>query len=51
MATYVSGTRKEFRTPDEGLYRAVCLDVVELGQLETAWGRKSSSSCGGRLRN
>lgn len=40
MPTYVSANRKEFRVPDEGLYRAVCKDVVELGEQETPWGKK-----------
>lgn len=40
MATYVSANRKEYRVPDEGLYRAVCIDVVELGMQETPWGSK-----------
>lgn len=38
MATYVSENRKEFEIPGEGLYVAVCIDVVERGLVETAWG-------------
>lgn len=38
MPTYVSANQKEFEVPAEGLYLAVCCDVVEHGIVETSWG-------------
>lgn len=41
MATYVSGSgSKDFTPAPEGAHQAVCVDVVDLGVLETEWGPK-----------
>jgi len=40
MAIIAKETRKEWTQAPEGLWPAVCVDVVELGLVETAWGKK-----------
>lgn len=41
MPTFVSGNSgKAFTPAPEGAHQAVCVDVVELGLLETPWGPK-----------
>ena len=40
MAIIARGKSKDFQPAPEGLHRAVCVDVVDLGMLETDFGRK-----------
>lgn len=40
MAIIAKDTRREWTQAPEGLWPAVCVDVVELGLVETAWGKK-----------
>lgn len=40
MPIIAKETRKEWTQAPEGLWPAVCVDVVELGLVETAWGKK-----------
>jgi hypothetical protein len=40
MAIMARGKSKDFTPAPEGLHRAVCVDVVDLGMLETDFGKK-----------
>lgn len=40
MAIIARDTQRKFTPPPEGLHQAVCVDVVDLGLLETPWGPK-----------
>lgn len=40
MAIIAKETRKEWAQAPEGLWPAVCVDIIELGLVETAWGKK-----------
>lgn len=40
MAIYVGDSSREYERPEEGLHRAVCCDVVDLGIQQTAFGPK-----------
>lgn len=41
MSVFVSGaSAKDFTPAPEGAHQAVCVDVVDLGVLETTWGPK-----------
>lgn len=40
MPTYVSGSSKSFTPAPEGTHQAVCVDVIDHGEMETAWGKK-----------
>jgi len=40
MSTWVSNNKKDFEPAPEGLHRAVCVDVVDLGMQDTAYGQK-----------
>lgn len=40
MSVWVSDSSKEFETAPEGLFAAVCVDVVDLGTQQTPWGEK-----------
>lgn len=40
MPIIAKDSRKEFQAPPEGLYQAVCVDVVDLGEEQTPWGSK-----------
>lgn len=44
MSVYVQDTSKEFETAPEGLYPAVCCDVIDLGVQQTPWGAKHQVS-------
>lgn len=40
MAIYATNKKKDFQPAPEGLQRCVCCDVVDLGVIETKFGRK-----------
>jgi hypothetical protein len=40
MSFYVSDRSREYERPEEGLHRAVCIDVVDLGVVPGPWGEK-----------
>ena len=40
MPIIVRGTRRQFPQAPEGMFQAVCVDVVDLGTVETTWGPK-----------
>lgn len=40
MAIYVSDSGKEFTPAPEGTHQAVCVDVIDKGEMETPWGQK-----------
>lgn len=40
MAIMARDNKKEYTTAPEGLWPAVCCDVVDLGMVETEWGEK-----------
>ncbi len=40
MAIMAKDTRKDWTPAPEGLHQAVCVDVVDLGLVQTAWGEK-----------
>ena len=40
MALLVKDSKKEYTAAPEGLHSAVCVDVVDLGEMETQWGAK-----------
>jgi hypothetical protein len=40
MPVRVRNTQAEFTPAPEGLHRAVCCDIVELGLQDTPWGKK-----------
>lgn len=44
MSIYVKDTSKEFEQAPEGLYPAVCIDVIDLGVQQTPWGDKHQVS-------
>lgn len=40
MAVYVTNNKKDFEPAPEGLHRAVCVDVVDLGMQDSPYGKK-----------
>ena len=40
MAIYARKQNTTYANPPEGLHPAVCVDVIDLGELPTAWGNK-----------
>ena len=40
MAIYARKQNTTYANPPEGLHHAVCCDVIDLGELPTAWGNK-----------
>ncbi len=40
MAIYARKSNTTYANPPEGLHPAVCVDVIDLGELPTAWGNK-----------
>ena len=40
MAIYARKQNTTYANPPEGLHPAVCVDVIDLGELPTAWGPK-----------
>jgi hypothetical protein len=40
VAIIAKDSKKEFTPAPEGLFSAVCCDVVDLGDLDTPWGKK-----------
>jgi hypothetical protein len=44
MSLVIKEKPKEYPIPDEGIYNAVCVDVVDIGTVETPWGPKEKIS-------
>ena len=44
MSLVIKEQEKEYPIPDEGIYNAVCVDVVDLGYLDSPWGKKHKVS-------
>lgn len=40
MSLVIKEQQNQYPIPDEGIYNAVCVDVVDLGSVETPWGPK-----------
>lgn len=44
MPLVITEKEKDFPIPEEGLFNAVCVDAVALGEIETPWGPKQKVS-------
>lgn len=40
MSILIKEQPKQYPIPNEGIYDAVCVDVVDLGKLDSPWGKK-----------
>ena len=40
MSIIARDNQKEWTPAPEGLHQAVCVDVIDLGEVDTAWGKK-----------
>ena len=44
MSLVITENQKDYPIPAEGLFNAVCVDAVALGEIETPWGPKEKVS-------
>lgn len=44
MSLVIQEKRKQYPIPDEGIYNAVCVDVIDIGTVETPWGGEGKSN-------